>query len=313
MATVTICVGGSEFPNFSGVYASFKEQLMKLFDPKYEFYDPDFKYPLYKIQWPSTLTITQEMVEGLFYNPTVFILKYINALTQEFMFMLFKAILEALEPILGALPLPKVPCLNVDLLDILSGNLGDIHSTCSCGPKVASNLQSESSNMPSKVADCLLGYLKSLTDFFIGKIQDLIDYIESLELTPPGLPEFPPIPTKADILAMIPAAPPIVIPSYKIGDVEVPEVVLPAVPTLDTLFTVTFPGIDLQALIPNPLLEYSKPGAAEIEAAINALLQKMTMLPLELLIDFINEALGILGLDGIMLPEVCFPFPVIEL
>ena len=311
MTTVTICIE-AEFPTYSNLFEMFKEQLMKLFDPNFQFPDPNFKYPPFKINFPDTLTIKKTMFGDTFFSPTMFIAKYVNALVQEFLFILIGAILDALEPILGAIPIPTIPCLGVDLFDILAGNLGSIEEGCSCGPKVATNVDSPSMKAPTNIADCITGYLKTLVDLVIGLVQDLIDYIEDLQLTPPGVPSFPTIPTKADLLAMIPTVtfPPV--PGFTVGGVTVPDLEIPPAPTLDSLLSISIPGIDVSALIPNPILEFSKPGSFEIEEAINAVLHKLTILPLELLVTFINECLGILGLDGIPLPTLCFSFPVEE-
>lgn len=283
MADITICI--DEFPTYSMLFNLFNEQLLELFRPNFSFPDSEFKFPPFKINFPDTLTVTKDMFGSTFFSPSVFIIKYVGALVKEFLLMLLKIIFEVLEPLLGAIPMPKIPCLNVDIWDIFSGNLGDVHTTCSCGQKVPQNLDSPIQT-PVNVSDCITGYLKTLSDLTVGLIGNLIGYLEDLELDPPGMPTFPEIPTKADILAL-----------------------LPEFPTYEDLFDLSFPGVDMSLLLPNPLIEFSKPGSFEVEEGIDILLQKLTMIPLQLMFDFLNILLGLLGLS-ISLPLLCFTFPI---
>ena len=196
MPIITICTD-APIPTYQGIRPAILS-LQNLFNPNtFTFPNPAYTFPPFHISIPSLPTLPSPPF-GSFNCSTLHLEQFINELTGKGLLGFFEVVIGKIKAIIGDFPLPKIPGLNIDLFDLLTGDPNDflniIHTTPIVFPTYPTNVNIGAMQDLDTLQMLVRNYLKALYDTTIGKLVDLMDTLFPVPPWPIPIPSFPTLP-----------------------------------------------------------------------------------------------------------------------
>lgn len=282
MTTINLCPD-LPIPTYKGIHDAVMQaiaDLMKLLpEPPYL----DFKYPPFKLTFPSLPTMPS-VGFGISFDSALHAMEmFINELCSHQLMAVLSAIVEEIIALIPGFTLPKIPHLDIDIIELFSWDIDLMFPTLNLPdfPDLSLTFRSPSMNKLRALQKLVTESILASIDAIVGILGDLADILFPSPLTPPGLPSFPDFPfTFAGLLAM-----------------------LPPLPKFSDLFDISLPGLDISLILPTIIIPNCSLGLHALMQGILALLKGIASFYIDLIVGFFED-LGI----SLSLPTICFPF-----
>lgn len=286
-----ICLSSATLPTFNGIYSLIAPALI---------YPPPFKIIL-----PTLPTMPSPLFATL-YSQNLELAKFAVEAQTALLLTTCKAIIDPLLAIVGG-ALPKIPVINLDLVDLLSLNPQVLIE------KVKQAVLAKvpfpyvtipfylTLNIPEfqymQIASLIVkNYLISLMLFIQELVSKVADILKFDELGIPLLPTLPQIPTLDELLAqataLIPPLPNVSLNEYRAL-------------LFEALSKLSVPGFPPLPGIPNPLIPSLSIIEYELQESLGILMNHLTLLPMNIILEYTLEQLT--KVLSFVFPVVCFP------
>ncbi|PTQ91279.1 hypothetical protein [Agitococcus lubricus] len=287
---ITLCAN-NPLPTFKSLYDSVVDNL---------------KFPPIAIEIPTLPTLKTPIYEG-FSNTNMEILQLIQGL-QDFQFQTtLMALIQPLVSVVGgALEdiLPKIPHTDLTLIDLLASNPSHIYDVIAAAiaehglgifPFVPKPMFGSFSIPAIEAVNVVKMVVRGYYIAVLNVISSLIDQVtDILELA--GLGVLPTIPTLSAITAALMAA----FPQFD----NLSALIQSGIGIQDIFSMLLFSGFPPIA-IPNPLIPSFSSHEIEFQEALSIIYSDFLTIPLAIIIDFVQDTLGMLGFS---FPLLCISF-----